>query len=319
MPNQTNFCFTLNNYTDEDVNAITACSGVKIRYIFAGKEVAPTTLTPHLQGFIVFSVRLSVKGAGDILEEMFSGRRPHVEASKGTVQHNIDYCGKSGATIEFGTAPIRGDAASRKNKTDYGRGLALALKRDYATLQSEDPGLYIRHFKTLKQIGAESISVKSEATLEGPCGVLYSGDTGTGKTETAMKFNPYIKLKSNHWWDGYEGEDTVLIDDVGLDWMAKNWEIVLNLCDKYPFRCEVKGGMLLIRPKRIILTSNNTLGELISVCPFKQQDAVRRRFVEDKTFTKCDLHSVPGTPLDDDLMPLPDGLSSINWSFLDDE
>jgi Putative viral replication protein len=52
--------FTLNNYTEvellalSDIENITACE-----YILFGKEIAPETQTPHLQGFIHFSKRMT--------------------------------------------------------------------------------------------------------------------------------------------------------------------------------------------------------------------------------------------------------------------
>ena len=44
--------FTLNNYTDEEEAALKVLDGVK--YMVFGHEIAPTTLTPHLQGYIYF-------------------------------------------------------------------------------------------------------------------------------------------------------------------------------------------------------------------------------------------------------------------------
>lgn len=46
------FCFTLNNYTEDEFNAFSTedfCG--KFKYFIVGKEVCPTTGTPHLQGF----------------------------------------------------------------------------------------------------------------------------------------------------------------------------------------------------------------------------------------------------------------------------
>ena len=44
------FCFTINNYTDEDVGRL-CCLPPPYCCLF-GKEVAPTTGTPHLQGML---------------------------------------------------------------------------------------------------------------------------------------------------------------------------------------------------------------------------------------------------------------------------
>ena len=51
MSRTRNFCFTLNNYTEDVYQALLA---VECKYVCIGKEIAPETATPHLQGFIVF-------------------------------------------------------------------------------------------------------------------------------------------------------------------------------------------------------------------------------------------------------------------------
>lgn len=63
----------------------------------------------------------------------------------------------------------------------------------------------------------------------------------------------YDKLL-NKWWEGYKGEDNVLIDDIGPECIKadhlKRW------LDKRKFKAEVKFGSVDIRPKVIIITSN---------------------------------------------------------------
>ena len=64
----------------------------------------------------------------------------------------------------------------------------------------------------------------------------------------------YIKRK-NKWWDGYEGEDVVIIEE----WSPDDKLSLQNLkewADKWPFGAERKGGYMIIRPKKIIVTSN---------------------------------------------------------------
>jgi len=48
-----NWVFTLNNYTDEDIARL-ASPYEQVKFIAYGKEIAPTTNTPHSQGYVIF-------------------------------------------------------------------------------------------------------------------------------------------------------------------------------------------------------------------------------------------------------------------------
>ena len=58
------------------------------------------------------------------------------------------------------------------------------------------------------------------------------------------------------WWDGYSGQDTVVLDDF------KDYAMPLadlqRLLDWYPLWVEVKGGSVLMLAKRYVITANNS-------------------------------------------------------------
>lgn len=84
------WCFTLNNWTEDELaKIITHVTHVKGEYII-GKEIAPDTNTPHLQGAIVYKNPTSFA----VLKQLMP--RAHIESQRGTRKHNIEYCGKSG-------------------------------------------------------------------------------------------------------------------------------------------------------------------------------------------------------------------------------
>lgn len=85
----------------------------------------------------------------------------------------------------------------------------------------------------------------------------------------------YIKAQ-NKWWDGYQAEEAVLIDDFDkggacLGHYLKIW------ADKWACTGEVKGATIPLNFKRIYITSNYSIEELFPD-DMEMQKAIRRRF-----------------------------------------
>jgi len=119
MSRAKHWCFTLNNYTEEDVlivdGLLDACE--ECTYVIYGKEVGESG-TPHLQGFISFSKRLRLSQVRTVFPS-----NPHLEVSRNPL-HAINYCKKDGDFYEFGTwvggQGARGDLDAFKDAVKAG-------------------------------------------------------------------------------------------------------------------------------------------------------------------------------------------------------
>lgn len=89
--------FTLNNYTDEHLAALAA---VECIYVVYGKELAPSTGTPHLQGFIVFT---NARRRSALVADIGGG---HWLPANGTSAQASVYCKKDGDFTERGVLPL---------------------------------------------------------------------------------------------------------------------------------------------------------------------------------------------------------------------
>lgn len=88
-------CFTYNNYTDEHYTQIVSfCRKESSKWII-GKEIAPGTGTPHLQGYMEFANPRS----WDSLRRMWPW---HLEKAKGTADENFVYCSKDNDFVSDG-------------------------------------------------------------------------------------------------------------------------------------------------------------------------------------------------------------------------
>lgn len=93
------------------------------------------------------------------------------------------------------------------------------------------------------------------------------GETGVGKSKIARILaeklsgsNYWCHMASSlKWWDGYSGQETVIIDDFRYSCVAEigGLSYLLRVLDRYEVKVEVKGGC------RVILSTN-----YIITCPY---------------------------------------------------
>lgn len=103
---------TINNPGEIEIANFIA-QRLNITYYVIGKEIAPTTLTPHLQCYIVFKNKKTLAA----LKKLWP--TAHFDISRGTPQEASDYCKKDADFEEYGEVPLTaakkgGDATKEK-------------------------------------------------------------------------------------------------------------------------------------------------------------------------------------------------------------
>ena len=77
---------------------------------------------------------------------------------------------------------------------------------------------------------------------------------GPGARRRAHDEHPDAFVKTcDRWWDGYNDEEVVITE------CFRHPSLSHEVCawgDHHAFRCEIRRGMLLIRPKLVIVTSD---------------------------------------------------------------
>lgn len=112
--------------------------------------------------------------------------------------------------------------------------------------------------------------------------VLLVGDTGIGKSRWAFDNYPDLYRmpiqKDFKWWDGYEGQATVLIDEFEG---SMPLFMFLQITDRYLYKVETKGGTVHMVAPRIIVTTNSHPRSWYSWDKRENKEyALKRRFQE---------------------------------------
>ena len=230
-----NYCFTINNYTEEDLES---CKNLKYNYIIIGDEIGENQ-TRHLQGYINFRNQVHFTALKKKIP------RAHIEKCKGNAIQNINYCSKDSIIYEDGNKPgIQG------KRTDLEKVKEIVLD----TGKMRDVVLEATSYQSVRM--AEKILEYHEKKRNWkPIVKWYYGPTGSGKSKLAYEESPdgYTAGESNKWWQGYDAHENVIIDDFRKDFIK--FHELLKLLDRYPYLIECKGGSRQFLAKKIIITS----------------------------------------------------------------
>lgn len=274
-PQSKRWCFTINNYDEFTESSIQlrwlppsggseSVPGMpRVRYLIYGREVGESG-TPHLQGFVIFLSNIRLTTAKRLHETA------HWEIARGTSQQAADYCRKDGNVFEWGEFPRGRQTIGDAEKERWASAKHLALSNK---IEEVDPDIYVRYYSNLRAISKDNPAAKED--LCQPCGIWIHGSSGIGKSLLCSQQLPGCYRKNlNKWWDGYKGQEHVVMDDIDLNHRVLGSHIKIWL-DAYAFVAEIKGGAIYIRPKLFVITSQYTIEEIFE--EERMVEAIKRR------------------------------------------
>lgn len=228
------WCFTLNNYDDQDVNRY---KGFECKYIRFGEEVGDKG-TKHLQGVLVLDKpsRLSALKKID--------PKAHWEPCK-ALEASINYCNK-GANI------FTKDNRSQGKRTDLEAVVEdIKAGKRLKEVATNNPISYIKYHSGIEKLiehYQEERNFKPEVTW-------IWGPSERGKTTFVREKEKdlWFCAKNLKWWDGYQHQEAVLFDEFRADFCT--FHELLRILDRFPYRVESKGSSRELNSKRMYITS----------------------------------------------------------------
>ena len=260
-----NYMFTWNNFTEDFKDVIESWGASYATYQHEVGEEG----TPHIQGYLEMNKKMRLSAMKKLHPTV------HWESRKGNQQQAIDYCSKEDSRVdgpwEFGEKKKQGnrsDIEAAKAIIDDGGSVLDIAESDFGT--------YVKYHKSMDRYKRE-ITPKRNWEMQV---FVYWGPPGTGKTRKAFDENPDAYFKPDgEWWDGYTGQETVIIDDF---YGGMPWCFLLKLLDRYPLLVPFKGGFHQFVSKKLIFTSNVDIEEWYNFAekPKMKIDALKRRITE---------------------------------------
>lgn len=236
-----------------------AYAQTECKYMRFGHEVCPTTNRPHLQGWLQWT---NPRMVGEFWQQF---GHPHVQPRRGTVEHNQLYTSKEKDFEEFGTPPSQG------KRTDWTTAVAQLRTQRVVDVVDSQPHLLpairaLERYQTLSRQPPKDRDVR----------VLYIyGTSGCGKTRSIHAAFPDAYWKPNgEWWDGYDNQEVVVLDDFYGDIQHAQ---LLRVLDRYPLRVPVKGGFTPANWTTVIISSNANLEDQYSAFYGERRQPFYRR------------------------------------------
>lgn len=276
----TRFAMTLNNPTEAEEEAFRSKLGEMTKFRLFGREnFGLPGKTPHLQCYIECSRNYSISALQKALTKCQGfASRYSVQICGGNAKQNIDYCSKDGDVFQSGTFPAgqgkRSDLDAVVEELTEGKSVhAIALA---------NPNQFIKYHAGINRLFDEHRNVQRQSVT---LGYWIFGDTGVGKSRWAHSLSPestYVKEPNSKWWDGYAGEETVVIDDYRPS-AGLGFSTLLHLADRYAHVVEKKGSMCQFNSKRLVITSPLNIDQTFAQLDWMNEGKInqlKRRFVE---------------------------------------
>ena len=235
------------------------------KYAVGQWEICPSTERLHFQFYVELKKPMRMSG---LKKNLY--KDTHLKRATASREAGREYAMKTehdskGCRVE-GTNPIEiGDWDGKQGQ----RNDLLAVKESIDSGMDES-ACWNEHFEQMvkhhKAFNAYRISTK-KGRRDAPKIEILWGGPGSGKSaycqlQEDLAGEEFYWLSapadgagrnSRMWWDGYNGESTVVIDEF-YGWIP--YSLLLRMLDRTSVQVEVKGGSVPLRATRFIFTSN---------------------------------------------------------------
>lgn len=225
-----------------------------VKYCIAQVEQCPDTGRLHVQGYIEYDAPRRGRG----LQRLLADDTAHYEPRNGTRVQAANYCRKPDTRVwgpyewgsfEWQQPGTRADLERLREAVERGDPILDIARDNFSD--------WCRHHRAVDRY--RFLVQQANTALRTVRVTLISGPTGAGKSYRAWEMAPDgHRLGAPNvsggavWFDGYDGHDTLIIDDFS-GWVP--YRLFLQMLDPYPLTVPVKGGNVRAVWSHVIVTS----------------------------------------------------------------
>ena len=266
MTQSQSWCFTWNNpaadlFLSEDQASSHTSDAIVlpdyVQYLIYQKEVGENG-TLHFQGYLETSRRVRLSQLKSIHQGI------HWEVRRGTQAQAIAYASKRDTRAdgpwEYGERRETRPGRRRDLEAVAGR---IRDGQSFETIRDEFPAESIQFRRSIMEACREEKRREYRHKFRDVHVTVFYGDPGTGKTrsvyDTEGVENIFTLTKCHNgsiWFDGYDYEPVLLIDDF-RGWIA--FEMLLKILDRPPYRLAIKGSYDYAAWTKVYITSNHPI------------------------------------------------------------
>lgn len=214
-------------------------------------EKAPETGREHVQGYLQFAQPKSQRQV-----KILVGGEPHVAIARGTAAQNRVYCTKEESRVagpwEHGKMPQPG------KRTDLEGAVEVAATEGIAAACEAYPGTMARYHRGVHFVVNTMRGKRRREEGWRPIEIrVITGPPCVGKSRIAREYPDVYEVPSHDsgvWFDGYDGEKTLLFDDFYGGAIKQTH--LLKILDGYPRQEQVKGSYAWLDYDLVIIVSN---------------------------------------------------------------
>lgn len=231
-----------------------------LNYLVYQFEICPDTSRRHRQAYIEWARPTRWTA----IKTAFGDKGIHCEKRRGSSKQAIAYCKKEDSRDPtVGSGPFEFGFPYQRRDDSSGGGLQEAIEclketKSIKAVATAHAACFIRYGRGLRDWNG----VVTDGRDWKPTVIVFWGYTGLGKTRRAREqaiaqFGRdglwEDKDPGTDWFDGYDGQPCVLIDEFSG---GISYRLFLRALDRYSCRVQVKGGSIHWLPKMIYITSN---------------------------------------------------------------